>query len=195
MQPADVIRFWCDDCTPEEWYQQSDDLDATIRTRFGEAVTAAQGGAFAAWEETAEGALALLILLDQFSRNIFRGDARSFAGDARARQVARKAIARDFDQAFPMPRRQFFFMPLVHSESIGDQEDGVLFMAERLGEDRAKNLLHARAHREVIAQFGRFPFRNAALGRETTDEEQAFLDAGGYRTVVNALEADAANAS
>ena len=133
--------------------------------------------------------MALLILLDQFSRNIYRGDGRSFAGDARARQVARKAVAHGFDLAYPLPERQFFYMPLVHSEDIADQNDGVAWMEERLGADAMNNVLHARAHREIIARFGRFPFRNAALGRATTPQEQDFMDQGGYGAVVRALEA------
>ena len=188
MQPAEVVEFWCAQCTPEQWYAQSDALDAVIRDRFGAAVEAAQAGAYAEWEAGAEGALALLILLDQFSRNIFRGDGRSFSGDARARQIARKSVALGLDQAYPMPARQFFLMPLTHSEDIADLDDAVRLMAERLGPEGDRNVLHARAHREVVRRFGRYPFRNAALGRLTTPEEQDFLDQGGYGAIVRALE-------
>lgn len=188
MQPAEIVGFWCDECKPEEWYTQSDDLDASIRDRFGAAVDVAQDGGFTEWEDSAEGVLALLLLLDQFSRNIFRGDGRSFAGDARARALTRHAVARDFDQAYPMPERQFFLMPLMHSEHLADQDEGIALMQERLGPEGAKNVLHARAHREIIARFGRFPYRNAALDRKTTPQEQDFLDAGGYGAVVRELE-------
>lgn len=190
MQPHEIVTFWCKDLTPGQWYEQDDALDDDIRQRFGAAVEAAQAGAFAQWEDTAEGTLALLILLDQFARNIFRGDGRSFVGDARARDVTRRAVARDFDQAYPMPERQFFLMPMMHSEALSDQDEGVHWMKTRLGEDWQINHLHARAHRAVIERFGRFPFRNAALGRDSTPEEAAFMAEGGYGAIVRALQSE-----
>ena len=186
---ASVVRFWCETCKPEEWYVQSDDLDATIRARFGDLVTEAQNGGLADWEETAEGTLALLILIDQFARNIHRGSDQSFAGDPRGRAITRRAVARDFDLAYPMPERQFFLMPLMHSEDLDDQDDGVRLMADRLGPEGFRNLLHAWVHREVIRRFGRFPYRNAALGRETTSDEAHWLENGGYGAILREVEA------
>lgn len=186
----EIVTFWFETCTPDQWYAQDDALDATIRERFGADVAAAQEGAFEDWRQSAEGALGLLILIDQFSRNIYRGDARSFAGDARAREIARAAIAGDFDQAFDMPARQFFFLPFVHSEDLADQDEGIRLMQDRLGPEGADNIRHAKVHREIIRRFGRFPYRNAALGRETTAEEQAFLDNGGYGAIARELGAD-----
>ncbi|MBF9036256.1 DUF924 family protein [Rhodobacterales bacterium HKCCE2091] len=186
--PCEVVDFWCKEVSREAWYRQDDALDAQIRDRFGPAVAMAQDGGFADWAETAEGSLALLILIDQFSRNIYRGSALSFAGDARARDIARAAIAAGQDREVPLPERQFVYMPFVHSEDLADQDEGIRLMEAGLGEDGDDNVLHARAHREVIRRFGRFPFRNEALGRETTPEERAFLDGGGYGAVVRELE-------
>lgn len=186
VTPQDVIQFWCYDCQPEDWYKQDEAFDAQIRERFGDAVVQAQNGGFKDWEDSREGVFALIILLDQFSRNIFRGDAQSFAGDARARDLSRLAVERGYDMATPIPERQFFLMPLMHSEELSDQDDCIIQMAEKMGE---KSALHARVHREIIARFGRFPYRNDALGRDTTPEEQAFLDGGGYGAIVRELEA------
>ncbi|MEM9755080.1 MAG: DUF924 family protein [Pseudomonadota bacterium] len=188
VDAEDVVRFWCHECTPEQWYQQDDALDAEITRRFGPAVAAAQDGAFDDWTATAQGVLALLILIDQFARNIHRGTAQAFAGDARALAVARDAIARDLDQAIPMPERQFLFLPFMHSETLADQDDGIALMQARLGEAGQKTVLHARAHREIIARYGRFPYRNAALGRETRPEDDAFKEAGGYGAILRALQ-------
>ena len=158
------------------WWQKDDAFDAEIRDRFGAAVERALQGAFADWADDAEGALALLILLDQFPRNIFRGTARAFAGDARARTVARGAIDRGFDIVVAPAQRQFFYMPFQHSEELADQEFGMLLFAALEKEMPGHRVLDfAERHRAIIAQFGRFPHRNDALGRATTPEEAAFL--------------------
>lgn len=188
--PSEIIEFWCVECGPDKWYAQSAELDATIRERFASLVIQAQEGGLLHWADSAEDTLALLILLDQFSRNIFRGEARAFAGDARARAIARAAIAAEFDRAIPFPERQFFFMPLVHSEDLADQDDGVRLMEERLMPEGAGNLLHARVHREIIKRFGRFPYRNEALGRQTTAEEADFLSSGGYGAILREFQAE-----
>ncbi|MEM6610450.1 MAG: DUF924 family protein [Pseudomonadota bacterium] len=184
----EVVQFWCHECAPADWYKEDPELDATIRDRFGPDVVRAQQGELDGWAETAEGALALIILIDQFSRNIFRGDARSFAGDDHGLALARQAVARDFDTAYDMPVRQFFLLPFLHSEILADQDEGLQLMQDRLGPDGANNVLHARAHREIIRRFGRFPYRNAVLNRDTTADEQAFLDGGSYGAVLREVQ-------
>ena len=138
---------------------------------------AAARGELAAWEESAEGALALVLLLDQFPRNLFRGDARAFATDALARAVAERALARGFDQATDLALRPFFYLPFMHSEALIDQDRSVR-LYEALGE--TEELRYATQHRDVVLRFGRFPHRNRALGRNTTPAEQAFLEADGF---------------
>ncbi|MBF9029816.1 DUF924 family protein [Rhodobacterales bacterium HKCCE3408] len=188
MQPEEVVRFWCDTCGPDKWYAQEEELDAEIRARFGDAVLSAQQGGLADWEGTPQGSLALLILIDQFSRNIFRGSGQSFAGDARAREIARAAIAADHDLVIPYPERVFFYMPFVHSEDLADQDEGVRLEEERLGPEGSEYVLHAKVHREIIRRFGRFPYRNEALGRETSAAEREFLETGGYGAILRELQ-------
>ncbi|MEM9871664.1 MAG: DUF924 family protein [Pseudomonadota bacterium] len=187
MHAQDICRFWLEECTPEQWYRQDDALDATIAERFGKAVTDAQDGAFEDWLTGGEGALALLLLLDQFSRNIFRGSGQSFAGDARARAIAAKAIAADWDREIAGPGRQFFYLPHMHSEDLAEQDQCIAWFEARMPE-ASNNLLHARVHREIIARHGRFPYRNAALGRVSTPEEKEFLAEGGYGKILAEIE-------
>jgi uncharacterized protein (DUF924 family) len=146
---------------------------------------AAAAGGFADWRATPSGTLALLILLDQFPRNMFRGSARAFASDARALEVAKYALDRDLDAGVAGDPRQFFYLPLMHSEILADQERSVRRFL--LGLPSEHNLRHARAHRLVIRRFGRFPYRNAALGRRSTPAETAFLEAGGYAAALAEL--------
>ena len=181
MTPQQINTFWLDEVGEKHWYKGSSDLDQTIIDRFGAAWQRADSLA-SEWAGTAEGALATLILTDQFPRNMFRGNARSFATDKLARRVADQAIAAGFDMATPEPARQFFYLPFMHSEEMGDQNRAVILFEERMPGD---NLRHAHLHREVIRRFGRFPWRNDPLGRETTPQERAFLDAGGYRALVD----------
>jgi uncharacterized protein (DUF924 family) len=130
------------------------------------------------WEATPEGVYALLILLDQFPRNLFRGSPRAFATDAMALAIAERAVARGFDEAIDLPERRFLYMPFMHAEDLGHQERCVELCKES---DDAEGVKHAIVHRDIIRDFGRFPHRNPVLGRETTPEEQAFLDEGGFR--------------
>lgn len=174
--PDEINRYWLDEVGPDGWYQQSDAVDQTIRNRFMSVWERAEQLADG-WCETAEGALAALILTDQFPRNMFRDDARSFATDALARRIADRAIARGFDLATPEPQRQFFYMPFEHSEHLPDQERCIQLFAERMPDE---SLLHARLHRDTIATFGRFPWRNDALGRDHTQDEERVMKAGGY---------------
>ncbi|HEU5272563.1 MAG TPA: DUF924 family protein, partial [Xanthobacteraceae bacterium] len=150
--------------------------DADIRTRFLATYEAAAAGRLA-WDETADGALALLIVLDQFPRNMFRGSARAFAADPLARTIASRAIERGFDQAAAPSERSFFYLPFEHSEALADQERCIAL--NRAAGD-ADALKWAEQHADIIRRFGRFPHRNKALGRATTPEEQAFLDGGGF---------------
>ena len=183
--PEDVLTFWLQECGPEDWYRGGEALDAAIRDRFLPAWEGARHGDLRHWRQEARGTLALLVLTDQFPRNMFRGEARAFATDPLAREVAKSAIGRGQDLRIEGEARQFFYLPLEHSESLTDQERAVRLIATRM--DAPETLLHARAHRDIIRQFGRFPFRNAALGRRTGPAEQAFLDDGGYGARVKAM--------
>ncbi len=176
VTPAEIVSFWRE-AGPERWFEQDDDFDLSIKSRFLAAHEAAARGELAAFEESAEGALALAILLDQFSRNMFRGTARAFAADPRARAVADRAIARGFDQATDEALRQFFYLPFMHSELLADQDRSVELYAA-LGDADLSS--YALAHRDIITKFGRFPHRNRVLGREMTPPEQEFLDTGGF---------------
>ena len=184
----DVVDYWLG-LGPAAWYDVNEEVDAEIRTRFGPAWEAALAGAFGPWAETAQGALGLLILTDQFPRNMFRNSPRAFATDARARAVADAAIGRGHDLAVPEPERQFFYLPYMHAEDLSLQDRGIDLIAARMPDTGAANLPHAKAHREIIRRFGRFPYRNEALGRATTAAEKAFLDGGGYGAVLREIEA------
>jgi uncharacterized protein (DUF924 family) len=186
--PETILRFWLEETGPAGWWKADPALDAEIRRRFAPAWRAARGGAFAGWTATPEGATALLILLDQFPRNMFRGDPRSFATDPRARAVAHASLARGHDRRTEGEARMFHYIPFEHSESLADQDRAVRLFDARMPRARSYRL-HARAHREVIRKFGRFPFRNTALGRATTPAEADWLEAGGYAREVERLSA------
>jgi uncharacterized protein (DUF924 family) len=184
--PVEVLEFWLGEIGPEGWYAGGDEIDALCRERFGDLWQAARDGGLEHWVEGTVGTLAYLILTDQFPRNIHRGSALAFATDPLARAAARKAVENGWDMNAPEPERQFFYMPFEHSEDPSDQTQAVKLLRERLSSDPTM-ALHARAHQEIIRKYGRFPTRNAALGRESSAEEQAYLDQGGYMAVVNAL--------
>ena len=174
--PVDVVGFWRM-AGPEKWFAKNRAFDQAIALRFEAAHHAAARGEHDSWIATPEGALALLILLDQFPRNLFRDSSHAFATDGKARAVAKTAIGEGFDAQLEPALAPFFYMPLMHSEDLGDQEQCVV-LCEALG---AKQTLdYAKLHRDIIARFGRFPHRNPVLGRQTTAEEQAFLDEGGF---------------
>ncbi|MGH8788898.1 MAG: DUF924 family protein [Cupriavidus necator] len=181
MQPAPaleaqaVIDFWRE-AGPRAWFAKNPDFDAQFRSRFLSAHEAAAQGQLDHWLQHRSGALALVILLDQFPRNAFRGTARMYATDARARQAASSAIAAGFDVQTPAELRPFFYLPFMHSESLADQQRSVE-LHRTMGEQHLK---YALQHREIIERFGRFPHRNALLGRPTEPEEQRFLDGGGF---------------
>jgi uncharacterized protein (DUF924 family) len=175
-EPEEVLAFWRA-AGPDQWFTKSDAFDQAIRVQFLATYEAAAAGRLTDWETSADGALALVIVLDQFARNMFRNDARAFAADPLARAAADRAIARGYDRQVEERERQFFYLPFEHCETLANQERCVaLFRA--LGDD--DKLKWAERHADIIRRFGRFPHRNAVLGRATTPEEHAFLDAGGF---------------
>jgi uncharacterized protein (DUF924 family) len=174
--PNDVIGFWRS-AGPEKWFKKRDAFDEAIRLKFEPVHHRAARGEYDAWADSADGALALVILLDQFPRNLYRGSAHAYATDPKARSIARPAIERGFDRQAERILRNFFYLPFEHSEDITDQDFALALCAETGIED---DLKWARLHRDIIVRFGRFPHRNLALGRVTTPEEQAFLDEGGF---------------
>jgi uncharacterized protein (DUF924 family) len=173
---AEVIAYWRD-LGPDRWFEKDAAVDDEIRAKFLALHEAAAAGSLVDWATTPDGALALLLVLDQFPRNMFRGTARAFATDALAREVADRAIARGFDAAFANPERRFFYLPFMHSEALWDQERCADLC--RLAAD-PEGAGYAELHAGIIRRFGRFPHRNAALGRATTPQEQAFLEEGGF---------------
>jgi uncharacterized protein (DUF924 family) len=176
IAPADVLAFWRA-AGPDKWFAKDEAFDAEIAARFGALWRAAANNEIASWETTPEGALALVIVLDQFPRNMFRGQARTYETDAVARAVADRALERGSDRMVPQLERQFFYLPLMHSEILADQER-CLLLARALGDDEVTK--YAEIHTDIVRRFGRFPHRNSMLGRATTPDEQAFLDAGGF---------------
>lgn len=184
--PQEVVDYWLTEVGPDGWYAGGEALDAAIRARWGALWDRAQAGGLEDWVSGPLPVLAYLVVTDQFPRNIHRGGPMAFATDARARAAARRALEAGWDMAVPEPERQFMYLPFEHSEDLADQELSVRLFAERLPGSPG-NLLHARAHAEVIARFGRFPFRNAALGRESTGAEAEWLAAGGYAALVRQM--------
>ena len=178
--PADIIEFWRA-AGPGRWFEKDAAFDAAIRLKFEPTHHAAARGEYERWIDSADGALALLILLDQFPRNLYRGTAHSWATDPLARRITAEAIERGHDKRFEPALRNFFYLPFEHAEDLAAQDRGVaLFEAMKAQTGDEGNLKWAYTHRDVIARFGRFPHRNRALGRETTPAEQAFLDDGGF---------------
>lgn len=189
--PAEVLDFWLGDGVRNEWPTQDQakrwfsggaELDAGIRARFGADVAAAVAGDLRAWELAPLTRLALVILLDQFTRNVYRGKAQAFAGDARAQQLAQQTINSSEDRQLPWAGRVFLYMPLMHAENLALQDACVASFTRLVADapDTLKprlqdNLDFARKHRDIVARFGRFPYRNAALGRSDTPEEKDFL--------------------
>lgn len=174
--PNDVLHFWRE-AGPKQWFAHSPAFDEAIRLKFEPVHHAAARGDYDGWAQTPQGALALLILLDQFPRNLYRKSGHAFATDGKARHIARAAIAAGFHQEVDPELRQFFVLPFEHSEDVADQDEALRLAQELADADLRK---WVDIHRDIIARFGRFPHRNAALGRITTPEEQAFLDEGGF---------------
>ena len=174
--PVDILTFWRA-AGPARWFAKDARFDEAIRLKFEPVHYQAARGAYSAWEASPEGALALLILLDQFPRNLYRDTAHAFATDPLALSIARRAVDAGFDLTTEPDLRAFFYLPFEHSEDMDDQERS-LALFQALGDKQG--LDYAILHRDIIARFGRFPHRNACLGRETTAQEQAFLDDGGF---------------
>lgn len=176
-EPQDVLDFWFAPETVALHWKKDPAFDDRIRERFGAAHAEAAAGRLDQWRVTADGALALLILLDQFSRNLFRDSPKAYACDAEARQIAFDALARGLDLQVAEERRHFFYLPLEHSEDAAHQDRCVELMRNRTGNPTFVDF--AKAHQRIVARFGRFPHRNAVLGRISSAEELAFLQEPG----------------
>lgn len=175
-RPEELFLFW-KDAGPDRWFQSDPAFDEQVRARFLETYEAGLRGELDHWERSAYGALALVLLFDQFPRNMFRGTPQAFATDDKAREIADRAIAAGRDRAVDKEVGTFFYLPFMHSERLEDQERCVALMAEGGNQE---NIKYAEIHRDAIARFGRFPHRNGILGRESTPEEIAYLKDGGF---------------
>lgn len=171
-EAQEILDFWFVESGPEKWFVKDEGFDEGIRRRFGSVYRRAYDGEVGEWIESAKGCLALIIVLDQFPRNIFRGDPRAFATDPHARILLQHILDMDYDKELDARQRQFLYMPLQHSEDRQDQELSIELNAA-LGNGEV--LKFAQAHKDIIDRFGRFPHRNAILGRESTSEELVFL--------------------
>ncbi len=195
MQPQDVLDYWFGDAAYakaedlkdyfQRWFQGGKELDTEIKTRFGKAVKQATGDGLAIWENTTDGTLALIILLDQFTRNVYRGTVRAFAYDAKALRFCKKLIETGTDKDLSWPQRGFCYMPMQHAEDAKVQQQGIeayMGLVEDTPDDLKKVvtgfLLSAREHKTIVDKFGRFPHRNKVLDRESTDEELIYLATG-----------------
>ena len=176
ITPADILAFWRD-AGPDRWYRRDDVFDAEVCRRFLDLWQRAAAGELVSWETSDDGALALVIVLDQFPRNLFRDDVRTYASDPLAREVAHRAIERGVDARIDGALREFLYLPFMHSECLPDQLR-CIELSRAAG--HVENLKWAEHHADIIRRFGRFPHRNRLLGRATTPEEQAFLDEGGF---------------
>jgi uncharacterized protein (DUF924 family) len=176
VTPIGILAFWRD-AGPERWYAPDAAFDAEVRRRFLGLWQQAAAGELSSWETSDDGALALVIVLDQFPRNMFRGDIRTYASDRLAREVAHRAIDRGVDARIDPTLRAFLYLPLMHSEHLPDQLR-CIELSRAAG--HTESLKWAAHHADIIRRFGRFPHRNRLLGRATTPEEQAFLDEGGF---------------
>ncbi|VAW13258.1 hypothetical protein MNBD_ALPHA09-847 [hydrothermal vent metagenome] len=177
VTPEEVIAFWFE-AGPKKWFAASAVFDAAIGARFGATVDAAGAGRHDDWSQTPQGVLALVLLLDQFTRNINRGQAATWAHDARALAIAEAAIDRGFDMDLSPEQRRFLYMPFMHSEDRGAQARSVELGVRAEDEEHAK---YARHHADIIERFGRFPHRNAIVGRTSTEDELAYLADDGFK--------------
>ena len=172
-QTADtILKFWFEDITPEQWFKKDTDFDNTIRDRFSPTIEAALCARLDNWANTAEGCLALIIVLDQFTRNVFRDTPRAFSGDEMALALSLRCVERDFVSHEDQRYRHFMLMPMMHSEDIGIQDRSLPLFKELTGEMTYE---YAVKHRDIVARFDRFPHRNAILGRPSSAEELEFL--------------------
>ena len=174
--PADILQFWRE-AGRDRWYKRDDAFDAEVRRRYLGLWRKAVAGELSSWEASDDGALALTIVLDQFPRNLFRDHAMTYASDRMARDVAARAIDRGVDKRIDPGLLEFLYLPFMHSEQLPDQLRCIELFA---GTTNTENQEYAVHHADIIRRFGRFPHRNRLLGRQTTPEEQAYLDAGGF---------------
>jgi uncharacterized protein (DUF924 family) len=184
MRAAEILEYWfgADTSAPRDfWFSKSETVDREIRARFGTAVETALAGSLDQWTATPEGTLALILLLDQFTRNVFRGTPRAFAGDAAALGHASRLVDAGLDRRFEALRRWFIYLPFEHSERLADQYESLRLFGELAGDGQHGPLEWARKHFEVIRRFGRFPHRNDIMGRASTPEEVEFLRQPGSR--------------
>lgn len=180
--PGEVVRFWLGQ-SDKVWFTADPAFDAQVRSRFAGLVDKARAGHLDDWAQSPEGALALVILLDQMTRNIYRDSPEMFAADGKALAIAKQAVAQGFDEALPKHQRRWLYMPFMHSEDLADQERSVALFTRS---DITGSIPFAVDHADIIRRFGRFPHRNALLGRQTTPEEEAFLAEGGFSGVAKA---------
>ena len=176
----DILDFWFEETQPAQWFQVNEDFDNVIRERFGDAYESAKSGQFDDWQNNADGALALCILLDQMPRNMFRGTPQAFVTDNKALIVSKFAISKGLDVVLPLPKRRFLYLPFEHSENMNDQRRSVELF-EKNKDDDPLGYDYAVRHLNVIEKYGRFPHRNKILGRDNTPEEEEYLaqpDAG-----------------
>ena len=168
----DILNFWFIECKPKQWFKKNEDFDQMIEKSFSSAIEDAIEGKLDSWEETETGCLALIILLDQFTRNVFRDTPRAFAGDERALALSQLCFNNDYLTKLDIHKRQFMLMPMMHSENIAVQDTALPLFKKYASE---KDYEYAEKHRDIIARFGRFPHRNVILGRKSSNEEIEFL--------------------
>jgi len=178
MTPSDVLEFW-ESIGSKGWWMKNAEVDAEIHEKFGQLHADAYAGKLDNWAQTPDGALALIIVLDQFSRNMFRGNPKAFEQDEKALEIAKNAIDKGQDKQANPTLRLFFYLPFEHSEKLSDQEESLKLL--ETFNDSPEFMKAVIEHHDIINRFGRFPHRNAVLGRETTPEEQAYLDGGGFK--------------
>ena len=171
-EKEDILNFWLIECKPEQWFKKNEDFDQMIKNRFSSAIEDAINGKLDSWEETETGCLALIILLDQFTRNVFRDTPGAFAGDERALALSKLCFNKDYLTNLDIHRRQFMLMPMMHSENLAVQDAALPLFKKYASE---KDYEYAEKHRDIIARFGHFPHRNVILGRKSSNEELEFL--------------------
>ena len=172
VEKEEILNFWFKKCKPEQWFKKNEDFDQMIENRFSSAIENAIAGNLDSWEKSETGCLALIILLDQFTRNVFRDTPRAFAGDKRAIALSKLCCDKDYLTNPDVQRRQFMLMPMMHSENLAVQDAALPLFKKYASE---KDYEYAEKHRDIIARFGRFPHRNVILGRKSTNEELEFL--------------------
>lgn len=171
---SDILEFWFSEIKPAQWFEKNSDFDESIRARFEQDYKLAIQGIYDGWQNQPEGALALIILLDQFPRNMYRDTPQAFAGDAKALEVSKQAVAKEFDQTLSVQEKTFMYLPFEHSENIDDQKKS-LELFETIKQDDPVVYDYAKRHYDVIKKFGRFPHRNSILERSNTKLEEEYL--------------------